>query len=918
MVATIKTRPPENSSTALPNFGSYHAIGVLGEGGMGIVYMAEQRQPIRRCVALKVLKHGDPASSVIARFESESQALALMEHPNIARVYEAGITANGQPYFAMEYVPGSSITDYCDRNLLGCRDRLELFRQVCLGVHHAHQKGIIHRDLKPSNILVMEQDGKPVPKIIDFGIAKAINQRLVERTLFTEIGVLIGTPEYMSPEQADFTGLDVDSRTDIYSLGVLLYELLVGALPFDSKTLRQAGYAGIQHLIREVEPPKPSTRLSTMGEVAAREVARRRQSDVRNLIRLLRGDLESITMKALDKDRTRRYASASDFAADIGRHLANEPITARPPNIGYQFSKFLKRRRKPVYWTITVLLPALLAGLVFWWHMPEAFPEVLGVTQLTDDGTQKYGLEADGSRLYFTEDAGQIAEVSVRGGAVKPVLTSLPNPLPVAVTPDFSAMLVVAGTPAEPATCFLCFPLWWVPLPTGVPHKLASLEANNASLFPDGQHILYARGQAILIANRDGENPRLLARTDGVVWSPRVSPDRCHIRFFKWDTHTDSITLWESDIEGHNLHQLLKGQPGFSDLGHSSRSGNWTADGRYFVFGAERAGRLDLWALPEKPGFFDRRHSEPVRLTNGPISYTSPLPSSDGTTIFALGTVRRGELARFDSSAHQFVPFLSGVSANEIVFSRDGKWAVYTSYPDHSLWRSRLDGSDRLRLTYPPLEVFRPQISPEGTRVAFFSTKPSADVYVVGTQGGTPVLVRRDAFSPVWSPDGNELAFSAPAQASDFETRVLNLKTGRITAISDGLLKFPVDWSPTNRIVTVNLAHTKVLAFELQTQKWSQLLSADISAINMFDGAASVDGKYIYIGTNEAPNHKVVRIRVTDGRVEPVMEIRGMRRVVDPFEGTTLGIAPDGSVLVTRDVGVEEVYSLKMKWPKSW
>ena len=356
----------ENSFPALPDFGSYHTIGVLGEGGMGIVYLAEQRVPIRRRVALKVLKVGDAGSSVVARFESESQALALMDHPNIAQVYDAGTTAEGRPYFVMEYVPGIPITDYCDRNLLGFRDRLTLFQQVCQAVHHAHQKGIIHRDLKPSNVLVMLQDGKPAPKVIDFGVAKAVNQRLVERTLFTEIGMLIGTPEYMSPEQADLTGLDVDSTTDIYSLGVLLYELLVGALPFDSRTLRKAGYAEIQRLIREVEPPKPSTRLSSMGH-AAQEVARHRRSDVRTLTRLLRGDLEWITMKALEKDRTRRYASASELASDIARHMANEPVMAGPPRIGYRIRKFSRRHRGLLAAGSAVALALLVGAIVSFW-----------------------------------------------------------------------------------------------------------------------------------------------------------------------------------------------------------------------------------------------------------------------------------------------------------------------------------------------------------------------------------------------------------------------------------------------------------------------------------------------------------------------------------------------------------------------
>ena len=292
---------------------------------MGEVWLAEQTRPVHRQVALKVIKAGMDTAHVVARFEAERQALAVMAHPAIAQVFDAGATPQGRPYFVMEYVRGEAITTYCNRHRLSTRQRIDLFLQVCDGVHHAHQKGIIHRDLKPSNILVTLRDDVPVPKIIDFGLAKATAQPLTERTLFTELGVMIGTPEYMSPEQAEMTGLDIDTRTDVYALGVILYELLTGVLPFDSAALREKGLDEIRRTIREVDPPRPSTRVTTLA--ATTKTAQSRGMAVVDLARQLRGDLDWITLRALEKDRTRRYGSVSDFAADLRRHLDNLPVS---------------------------------------------------------------------------------------------------------------------------------------------------------------------------------------------------------------------------------------------------------------------------------------------------------------------------------------------------------------------------------------------------------------------------------------------------------------------------------------------------------------------------------------------------------------------------------------------------------------
>jgi non-specific serine/threonine protein kinase/serine/threonine-protein kinase len=336
---------------ALPQIANYQILQLVGQGAMGEVYQAEQREPVRRQVALKVIKAGMDSAQVVARFESERQALALMNHPNIARVFDAGVTDSGRPYFAMEYVKGVPVSDYCHRNDLDVPRRLVLFMQICDGVQHAHQKGVIHRDIKPSNVLVRIQDDKPVPVIIDFGLAKATAQPLSDRPMHTELGQVIGTPEYMSPEQAEMSGLDVDTRTDVYSLGALLYELLAGELPFESKTLRSRSIDEIRKVIREDDPVRPSER------------ARARGPGFLALSRELAGDLDWITMKALEKDRTRRYASPNELAQDIARHLNDHPVVAGPPSRAYRMGKFLKRHKVGVAAGGVVLL-ALFLGLL--------------------------------------------------------------------------------------------------------------------------------------------------------------------------------------------------------------------------------------------------------------------------------------------------------------------------------------------------------------------------------------------------------------------------------------------------------------------------------------------------------------------------------------------------------------------------
>ncbi len=824
--ATIALDLPEVRDDILgQSLRQYKVLQKLGEGGCGAVYMAEQQEPVRRTVALKIIKLGMDTREVVSRFEAERQALALMSHPNIAKVLDAGATESGRPFFVMELVQGVPITHYCDLQLVPTNQRLGLFAQVCQAIQHAHQKGIIHRDIKPSNILVTLQEGVPVPKVIDFGIAKAIGaQRLTEKTMFTELGQFLGTPAYMSPEQAEMSALDIDTRADIYALGVLLYQLLTGRTPFDNEQFLRSGLDEMRRIIREAEPVRPSTRIGTLTAEEQTRIAKVRQADPPRLISRVRGDLDWITMKCLEKDRTRRYGTANDLAADVQRHLANEPILARPPSAGYRLQKTIRRHRL-AFAAAAAVLASLVLGLgtatTLFFKEQHARREVTAAAREVDrqkGAAERKNVEYRAMLVEAARLDRTVAEEKFRAGEEPDALAHLAR----ACAFDPESTLAAQTAIASLGTWNPVFPV-----ATLTDHEGS---ISSAHFSPDGRRVVTASGQTARIWDVTTSQELLVLRGHlATVVLAEYSPDGTRVLTASADK---TARLW--DAASGQVVTVLAGHEG--DL----TSAQFSRDGRRVVT-ASTDQTARVWdATTGRTVATLVGHERPVRCARF---------SPNGENIVTASEDHTARIWDADSGRHvaTFSEHLDSVAIAR--FSPDGARVVSAALDGTAyVWEAATGRATTKRISHADA-ILSAQFSPDATQVATTSLGGSVRIWNAAT--GEPMAElkghRGAVASAEFSPDGARLVTAS----SDRTARVFEVATAHTLATLTGHRDAVVNaqFSPDGKhVVTASLDRTARLWLPAASSKTEVLIG---HSDKVCSGQFSADDARILTGAQD-------------------------------------------------------------------